>query len=281
MTVIDDPGGSRLDDLRVWLRTHWQLIAAPALTLAIIAGASMWLRPKVGPSGPVDVDNPAGVVEGQPYAPVIDPAEFTTTVDNTYFPLVPGTTTIFGAGTERVEVTVTASTRRVMGVTTVVVRDKEFQGDRQIEDTEDWFAQDGEDNVWYFGESTAECAAGVVTSQAGSWEAGIDGAQPGIVMLGQPKVGDYYRQEYYQGHAEDVARVREVGATMTVGDTTYENVVVTEDFTALEPDVLEHKVYAPEVGLIREGPPGGGGVHLTKVSETEPTTSAPTALCQP
>jgi hypothetical protein len=109
----------------------------------------------------------------------------------------------------------------------------------------------------------------------------VDGAQPGIVMLGQPDVGDYYRQEYYQGHAEDVARVREVGATMNVGDTTYENVLVTEDFSALEPTVLEHKGYAREVGLIREGPPGGSGVHLTQATVTEPKASDPTTLCQP
>ena len=278
---MDDPGYGAIDDARVWLRTHWQLIAAPLLTLAIIAGASIWLRPKAGPSGPVNVDNPAGIVEGKPYAPVIDPADFTTVVNNTYFPLVPGTTTTFQQGTERVVTTVTATTRTVMGVTTVVVRDKGFQGDQLTEDTEDWFAQDGEGNVWYFGESTAECLNGAVTSQAGSWEAGVDGAQPGIVMLGQPDVGDYYRQEYYQGHAEDVARVREVGATMNVGDTTYENVLVTEDFSALEPTVLEHKGYAREVGLIREGPPGGSGVHLTQVTVTEPTASDPTTLCQP
>lgn len=277
---MDDPGYSALDDARVWLRTHWQLIAAPLLTLAIIAAASMWLKPKARPSGPVNVDNPAGVVEGQPYAPAIDPAAFTTAVDNTYFPLVPGTTTTYQDGTERVVVTVTATTRTVMGVTTVVVRDQGFDGDQLTEDTEDWFAQDGEDNVWYFGESTAECHDGAVTSQAGSWEAGIDGAQPGIVMLGQPDVGDYYRQEYYRGHAEDVARVREVNGTMTVGDTTYDNVLVTEDFSALEPAVLEHKGYAREVGLIREGPPGGTGVRLTEATVTEPMSFDPTTLCR-
>jgi hypothetical protein len=281
MSTMDDPGYSAIDSARVWLRTHWQLIAAPLLTLAIIAGASMWLRPKAQPSGPVNIDNPAGVVEGQPYEPHIDPAAFSTTVDNPFYPLIPGTTGTFREGNERVVVTVTASTRTVMGVETVVVRDQEFDGDRLIEDTEDWFAQDGEDNVWYFGESTAECSDGEVTGQAGSWEAGVDGAQPGIVMLGHPEVGDYYRQEYYRGHAEDVARVREVGATMTVGDTTYENVLVTEDFTTLEPGVLEHKGYAPEVGLIREGPPTGSGVQLTETGETEPTTSDPTTLCQP
>jgi hypothetical protein len=93
MSTMDDPGYSAIDSARVWLRTHWQLIAAPLLTLAIIAGASMWLRPKAQPSGPVNIDNPAGVVEGQPYEPHIDPAAFSTTVDNPStrsFPARPG-----------------------------------------------------------------------------------------------------------------------------------------------------------------------------------------------
>ena len=277
---MDDVRPSTADDVRVWLRTHWQLIAAPAVTLALIAAASMWLRPKAEPSGPVDADNPAGVVDGQPYTPHIDPADFSTAVDNAFYPLVPGTRMTYQEGSRRVVVTVTGSTRVVMGVETIVVRDQEFEGDRLIEDTEDWFAQDGEDDVWYFGESTADCQDGEVVSQAGSWEAGVDGAQPGIVMLGQPKVGDYYRQEYYRGHAEDVARVREVGATMTIGDTTYKNVLITEDFTALEPTQLEHKGYAPQVGLIREGPPGGTGTRLTEVVHEPPVASDPTTLCQ-
>jgi hypothetical protein len=277
---MDDPGASTADDIRVWLRTHWQLIAAPTLTLALIAGASIWLRPKAQPSGAVNTDNPAGVVVGQPYAPHMDPADFSTTVDNAYFPLTPGTTHTYEDENERVVVTVTASTRMVMGIETVVVRDRQFDGARLTEDTEDWFAQDGEDNVWYFGESTAECRDGEVTSHAGSWEAGVDGAQPGIVMLGQPEVGDYYRQEYYPGHAEDVARVREVGATLRVGDTTYQDVLVTEDFTALEPGQLEHKGYAPEVGLIREGAPDDNGVELTEIAEEQPSESDAATLCQ-
>jgi hypothetical protein len=263
-----------------WLRAHWQLIAAPALTIAIIAGAMLFLRPNRTVSGPFLTDNPAGVIEGAEYAPDIDPTDFTTTIDNPYLPLTPGATRTYQGGNERVEVTVTASTRDVMGVTAVVVRDREFDGTRLIEDTEDWFAQDNEGNVWYFGESTAECADGAVANQSGSWEAGVDGAQPGIVMLGNPRVGDYYRQEYYRGYAEDVARVRELGATVTHEDTNYDEVLITEDFTALEPGQLEHKAYAPEVGLIEEGPAGVGGIRLVEIAQGEPSPSDPTTLCR-
>ena len=174
--------------------------------------------------------------------------------------------------------TVTASTRDVMGVTAVVVRDREFDGTRLIEDTEDWFAQDNEGNVWYFGESTAECADGAVANQSGSWEAGVDGAQPGIVMLGNPRVGDYYRQEYYRGYAEDVARVRELGATVTHEDTNYDEVLITEDFTA-STRPAGAQAYAPEVGLIEEGRPGWA-VSVWSRSPKEPSPSDPTTLCR-
>jgi hypothetical protein len=269
-----------MSDRRAWLRAHWQLIAAPLLTIAIIGGAILFLRPSSRTvSGPFLTDNPAGVVEGVPYAPDIDPEEFSATIDNPYMPLSPGTTRTYQEGNERVVVTVTGSTREVMGVETVVVRDREYAGDLLIEDTEDWFAQDNDGNVWYFGESTAECRDGGIANQAGSWEAGVDGAQPGIVMLATPRVGDYYRQEYYRGYAEDVARVRELGATVTQGETSYEEVLVTEDFTALEPGQLEHKRYAPEVGLIEEGPAGAGGVRLVELSEGEASASDPGSLC--
>jgi hypothetical protein len=270
-----------MNEVMPWLRAHWQLIAAPALIVAIIAFAILWLRPR-GPSvtGPVLVDNPAGVVEDAEYRPDIDPTDFTTVVDNPYMPLVPGTTRTYADGRERVVVAVSDSTRTVMGVEVRVVRDREFDGERLVEDTEDWFAQDNEGNVWYFGEATAECRDGTIVTRAGEWQAGVDGAQPGIVMLGAPRVGDYYRQEFYRGRAEDVARVRELGATVTVNGTTYEDVIVTEDFTALEPGQLEHKMYAPEVGLVQEGPAGGAAVGLVELAEGDPRPSDPQTLCQ-
>ena len=265
-----------------WIRARWQLIAAPLLTIAVIVGAMIWSQSSGPPvSGPILNDNPAGLVEGEPYRPEIDPADFSTTITNPYLPLIPGTSLAYEGGGERVVVTVTGRTRQVMGVETVVVRDREWRGNALIEDTEDWFAQDGDGNVWYFGEDTAECRDGQVTSHAGAWEAGVDGAEPGILMLGAPQVGDTYRQEYYAGQAEDAARVRELGATLDLGGTVYQEVLVTEDFTALEPGVLEHKFYAPEVGLIEERSiRGSGGVRLEDITVDDPGTASAGPLCQ-
>jgi hypothetical protein len=270
-----------MNDLRPWLRAHWQLVAAPLLTIAIIGFAMVWLRPS-GPevTGPFLIDNPAGVDPTVEYRPDIDPEEFTTEVDNPYMPLVVGRTLTYQEGNERVVIRVTDSMRTVMGVDVRVVRDREYDGERLIEDTEDWFAQDNEGNVWYFGEATAECRDGTITTRAGEWQAGVDGAQPGIVMLAAPRVGDYYRQEFYRGRAEDVARVREIGATVVHEGTTYQNVLVTEDFTALEPGQLEHKMYAPGVGLIQEGPAGRAAVRLVDMTDGAAIGSDPETLCQ-
>jgi hypothetical protein len=227
--------------------------------------------------------NPAKVVDGKRYRPTIIPAEFTTQITNAYLPLVPGMAMTYQGAGEKDVFNVTDRTREVMGVTTVVVRDQAFEGRALIEDTEDWFAQDAAGNVWYFGESTAECEGHRVVSRHGSWEAGVDGAQPGIVMLANPEIGDYYRQEYLRGEAEDVARVLRLGATVTHKTATYPNVVITEDFSKLEPAVIEHKKYAPGVGLVEEQlVKGGSGV--VRLIDVDPTAgSGPStagALCR-
>ncbi len=266
-----------------WVQGQWRVVIAPMLTaLALFAVVLFGGPPPIPVSGPLLTDNPAGVVAGVDYRPEIDPVDFTTEVTNPYMPLVPGTTRTYEGGGERVVVTVTSSTRTVMGVETVVVRDREYRGTALIEDTEDWFAQDEDGNVWYFGEDTAECSNGAISGRPGAWEAGVDGAQPGIVMLAAPRVGDYYRQEFYAGRAEDVARVRELGATADHEGQVYRAVLVTEDFTALEPGVLEHKSYAPDVGLIEERHVGEGSpVRLTEVTVApEPEVSDPGSLCQ-
>jgi hypothetical protein len=147
--------------------------------------------------------NPAPIVEGETYTQAIDPTMFVDHVDNPFLPWVVGTKFVFD-GTEHVEVTVLPDTKEILGVATTVVRDQVFHGSELIEDTLDWYAEDRQGNVWYFGEQTAEYENGKVTSTEGSWEGGVDGAQPGIVMLAQPQVGDTYRQEYLQGEAEDL-----------------------------------------------------------------------------
>ncbi|HEX5949084.1 MAG TPA: hypothetical protein VFZ45_05930 [Actinomycetota bacterium] len=186
-------------------------------------------------------------------------------IDNPYLPLPVGRTLVYEGVSdgerERIEITVTDRTREVMGVTATVVRDRAFVEGALVEDTFDWFAQDRWGNVWYLGEATAEYENGEVVSRAGSWEAGVDGAMPGVVMLADPKVGDRYRQEFYEGEAEDMARVRASGESVAVPAGSYQDVLVTEDWTPLEPEVLEHKSYAPGVGVVLERVvKGGSGV---------------------
>jgi hypothetical protein len=196
------------------------------------------------------------------YAPEIDPSNFVKGVDNPYFSLEPGTTWVYEGktpeGTERVEDTVLQKKERIMGVECVVLRDRVWLNGELIEDTVDWHAQDREGNVWYFGEYTKEYENGKVVSTKGSFEAGEKGALPGIIMPADPKVGDSYRQEYYEGEAEDMAEVISLDgeglndAVSTPYGSFSEDVLVTKDWNPLEPDILEHKYYAPGIGLIGE-----------------------------
>jgi hypothetical protein len=225
-------------------------------------------------------ENPAKVVAGKAYRPEIVPAEFTTEITNPFLPLVPGTAMTYKGGGEMNVFNVTDRIREVMGVKTVIVRDQAFEDGAVVEDTEDWFAQDAAGNVWYFGEATAECDGHRIVSRHGSWEAGVDGAQPGVVMLAQPDIGDYYRQEYLKGEAEDVAKVVRLNVTIEHDLATYPNVLITEDFTKLEPSLIEHKKYAPGVGLVEEQTISGGS-GIVKLISVDPAAGAGPATVGP
>lgn len=190
------------------------------------------------------------------YSPRIDPANFTTSIDNKYFPLKPGTTFVYKGktqhSTEGDVVAVTSDTKNIMGVECVVVDDRVTEGGRLTEQTYDWYAQDKRGNVWYFGEDSKEYENGKVKSTGGSWEAGKDGARPGIIMPANPKVGQTYRQEYYKGEAEDMARPLKLDGSTTVPYGSFDHVLVTHEWTPLEPNVAENKYYAPGVGNILE-----------------------------
>lgn len=204
-------------------------------------------RPQAEPEFPLSMS---------PYAPDIDPADFVTEIDNPYLPFEPGTTMMYeGASEDEKEtntVTVTTRTREVLGVTCTVVKDVVYAEGEIAELTFDWFAQDRYGNVWYFGEDSREYEDGKPAGPEGSWEAGVDGALPGIVMLGDPVVGDKYRQEYYQGEAEDLGQVLELGASVEVPYGSYDDVLITKDWNPLEPGVTEHKYYARGVGVVLE-----------------------------
>ncbi|MBA2385728.1 MAG: hypothetical protein H0V69_01415 [Acidimicrobiia bacterium] len=194
----------------------------------------------------------------------MDPADFTTQIDNAYWPMDPGTRWTYretdeeGAKLE-VVVTVTGATKEIAnGVTARVVRDSVTEDGKLIEDTFDWYAQDAEGNVWYMGENTAEFENGKVKTRGGSFEAGVDGAQAGIIMPADPQDGMQYRQEYYEGEAEDMFEIKTVGGSQDVPAGSFDDVITTTDWNPLDPKVIEEKQYAPGVGLIYETKVAGG-----------------------
>ena len=194
--------------------------------------------------------------EDEIYQVDIDPADFVAGVDNPYMPLTPGTTRTYRAetdeGTETIVVEVLHETIEIQGVMCVVVRDTVTLDGELIEDTHDWFAQDEDGNVWYFGEIALNYEDGRLTDVEGSWEAGVDDAQPGIVMPADPAVEDLYRQEFLLGEAEDYAEVLALDASVSVPHGDYGNCLQTFDGTPMEPDVEEHKFYAEGVGVVLE-----------------------------
>jgi len=205
---------------------------------------------------------PAAYDKGAPYSPSIDPADFVGAVDNPYFPLVPGTRwTMKSHGTEGGETTITLvthQTKTIMGIACTVVRDEVDKGGQLKELTFDWYAQDAQGNVWYMGEQTAEYKNGQVSTRGGSWEAGVNGARPGIIMPAQPILDLTYRQEYLKGDAEDLAKVVDTSSTANTPFGTFDDVWVTEDWTPLEPKIVERKFYARGVGLVMEQLVKGG-----------------------
>ena len=185
----------------------------------------------------------------------LDPGNFVSVIDNPYFPLEPGTTFTYRGETEgtptRNVTTVTSDTKVILGVTTIVVHDQAYEDGVLVEDTFDWYAQDKDGNVWYFGEDTKELDEnGKVISTEGSWETGVDGAEPGIIMEANPKKGDKYQQEFAADVAEDMAQVIGFEDSFCVRYGCFEDVLVTKEWTPLERGVVENKYYAPGVGFI-------------------------------
>lgn len=185
----------------------------------------------------------------------INPADFVKVVDNKFFPLKPGTTFFYEGEKEGVpisdEMFVTNKTKKILGVTCVVVQDHAFTNGVLSEDTLDFYAQDKAGNVWYFGEDTKELDAnGNVISTEGTWLAGVNGAQPGIIMEANPKKNDFYQQEHAPGVAEDQAKVLSLNKSATVPYGSFDDLLLTEETTPLDPRDIEHKYYAAGIGFI-------------------------------
>jgi len=203
-----------------------------------------------------------------PYDPPIDPEDFIDFEDvidggsftsNPYFPLVVGNTWVYEGeteeGTETITVTVLSETKEILGVKCIVVSDIVALGGDVIEDTKDWYAQDEDGNVWYFGEISKEFEDGELVSIDGSWTAGVEGAKPGKIMFANPEEGVVYRQEFALGDAEDWAKVLSVEVVAAVGAyicAVADGCLQTEEGTPIEPDVSEYKFYKPGTGLILE-----------------------------
>jgi hypothetical protein len=242
--------------------------ASPAEFKYYAAGLGLVAEQVVGGTERAEL---AGAFDRSPAAlPSFAGATFSdpTNVSNGSFPLVPGAVSEFEAetedGTEETLVEVLAQTRDVDGVTCVVVRDRVYLDGLLIEDTLDWYAQDDDGNVWYMGEEVVNYEYDdddnlIGTDDGGSWEAGVDGARPGIVMWATPIIGTSYYQEFYEGEAEDMAVVIATGVEVELSDgTRFANCLRILERTALEPEVVETKYYAPGLGVILEEKPGDG-----------------------
>ena len=269
-------------------RSHaWPLLLAATL---ICAGCAS--HAASNPTGPAATNPPSPPAMDSPPAspsapklpmgadPVnLDPANFSTDITNPYWPMKPGTRWIYrgieeGEPPQDIVVVSTTTTKKLAnGITARVVRDTGRAEGQVIEDTQDYYAQDSDGNVWYMGEQTAEFEKGKVVSRAGSWEAGKDGAMPGVLIPAQPEVGQKYRQEYKKGEAEDNGQVLAMNNLVEVKAGQYKGALVTMDTSRIEPDVSEFKFYAPNVGPLLSLDISGGAAReeLVKIDKAPST----------
>jgi hypothetical protein len=231
------------------------------LVIVLLAASSAMIRgvrPTVPEHSPSAATFPLG---GEPAH--LDPAQFTSRIDNPYWPMRPGSRWVYRqtdavGGERRIEVTVTHQTRMVMGIEARVVHDVVTEDGQVKEETYDWYAQDAQGNVWYLGEDTRELEDGTVTSTEGSWQAGVDGAEPGVLLPAEPRPGMAYRQEYKEADAQDTAAVLSLHQKARVPSGLFEHVLITKEFTPLEPKLLKHDFFALGVGPVLSLTVAGG-----------------------
>lgn len=229
--------------------------------VAVSAGATMWLpgARAVGTGG----SSRDRATACSRYEPRLDPRDFVRAIDNPYFPLpVDRTLTYRGVreGVTQIDrVTVTSHTKVIEGITARVVKDVATHGSRLLEKTFDWYAQDRQGNVWYLGENTTAYEPNGHQDKSGSWKAGVNDAEPGLIMEAHPRIPDAYRQECLAGEAEDAAWVVRTSGSVTVPYGTSHDVLTTLEATRIEPGVVDKKVYGRGLGIVLErslaGPP--------------------------
>jgi hypothetical protein len=212
---------------------------------------------------------------GPRYEPTL-PTEWAASVTNPWFPLLPGTSWRYqgetGDGLETTVVEVQSAPRMVNGVAATVVRDRVYLDGDLTEDTSDWYAQDSAGNVWYLGEDSKEVRNGTVVGTEGSWEWGVKGALPGIIMWADPAahLNEAYRQEYARGEAEDWGKVVGSAESVQVVYGSFTGCIRTEDWSGLEgrSSSLENKLYCRDIGTVEEMPAGKPGERIELVQLT-------------
>jgi hypothetical protein len=261
-------------------RHAWALAIAATLTCAACTS---------GPTAPSGANTPiSSALESAPRQeqplPIgadhtnLDPADFSADVTNPFWPMKPGTRWTYrnvedGQPPQDIEVVVTTATKKLAnGVTARAVRDTARVKGQITEDTVDWYAQDTNGNVWYMGENTAEFKNGKIDTREGSWEAGKDGAMPGIMLPARPQDGQKYRQEYKKGEAEDNGEVIATNDLVEVKAGRYKDALVTMDTSSVETTAVEYKFYAPGVGPLLALDVSGGAAReeLVKIDKAAP-----------
>jgi hypothetical protein len=238
---------------RILVKRLLTLCLTAALGLAVVAGPVA-----VAGASPATIATSArGVIPAAPGWPSVSTTDFVTTIDNPWFPLKVGSSWVSRGikdGKQTMDTfTVTAKTKTILGVPCTVVRDVLKQHGQVVEATWDWYAQDKQGNVWYFGENTRDYnAAGKVISTAGTWKAGVKGARPGIFMPAAPQVGKGGYQEYLKGQALDRYKVTSFSGSITVPYGSFTNALVTRETTVLEPAVVDQKLYVKGLGQVAE-----------------------------
>lgn len=232
---------------------RWMVVLSLAVATTACGGGGSGSDAAGGADGGGGGDGGGGVT---PTLPSLDGVTWAAAVDNPLYPLPAGATWTYEAetpeGLEHIEIRVLPDPRTIQGVSAVAVQDTVTVDGEIAEDTTDWYAQDTAGNVWYLGEDTCEFEGGVCVRHTGTWEWGVAGALPGIIMRAAPAVdGQPYYQEYLEGEAEDAGEVIAVDVAVTIGAGSFTGCVTTHDTSTADLTLDERKTYCPGIGNVR------------------------------
>lgn len=199
-----------------------------------------------------EVDEIAGPGEWQEEFNLAE-RELADSGESTYFILQPGFQIVLESNRARLVITVLDETKEINGIRTRVVEEREESNGELYEISRNFFAIDPETkDIFYFGEEVDFYENGEIVRHSGEWLAYEDGNKPGLIMPGTPEEGMKYFQEIAPGAAMDRAEVISVSETYETPAGEFEDCLVTEESTPLEPLVKEYKRYAPGIGMIQD-----------------------------